>query len=67
MDINTSFSVGVAIGIAVFLFFTLYSSILIFHWHSYSMKPATAAMATILYLSVSAVFFFGMLAGISAL
>lgn len=60
-------SVWVIVFFAIMAFFIVYSSILIFHWFSYSMRARTAVMATMLYIGVSAVFIFSMLASMVTL
>lgn len=60
-------SVWIVVFLAVMVFFIVYSSILIFHWFSYSMRARTALMATVLYIGVSAVFVFSMLASMVTL
>lgn len=60
-------SVWLVVLLAVMVFYTVYSGVLIFHWFSFSMRARTAVVATILYLSVSVVFVFSMLASVVTL
>ncbi|MAZ67517.1 hypothetical protein CL652_01970 [bacterium] len=64
---NLGPSVWTAIFFAIAVFFAVYSAILIFHWFSFSMRSRRAIMATVLYLGVSSVFIFSMLASIITL
>ena len=52
---------------AVFIFFLVYSAVLMYHWFTYSMKSQVAVMVTIIYLVISAVFVFSMLASVVTL
>jgi len=78
MDIYTSNSLAQVISgtgnmtwfiifLAVMIFFALYSTVLIFHWFSFSMHTRTAILATSIYLVISAVFVFSMLVSVVTL
>lgn len=46
----------------VLIFFLVYSAILVYHWFAYSMRPSVSIIATILYIVISAVFLFSLIA-----
>lgn len=46
----------------VLIFFLVYSAILVYHWFAYSMRPSVSIVATILYIVISAVFLFSLIA-----
>lgn len=52
---------------ALLLFFFVYSAILLYHWYKFSMKRRTAITVTLIYIGVSALLLFIMLAGVVSL